>query len=85
MTEPPAPQIVLPIGSYFVTLNHLYEGACTFDTCPHTTTHAACRSGNATYAGITAAVVANLVLGAYIAAALAEDRPAPVPSAKKTQ
>lgn len=37
------------------------------------------------YAGITAAVVANLVLGAYIFIALTEDQPDPAATAKKTQ
>ncbi|KAF9435976.1 vacuolar ATPase assembly integral membrane protein vma21 [Entomortierella beljakovae] len=39
--------------------------------------------GNATYAGISAAVVANLVLFAYVIAAILEDAKAPASSKKQ--
>ncbi|KAF9922364.1 vacuolar ATPase assembly integral membrane protein vma21 [Linnemannia zychae] len=60
--------IVLPIGTYFVSVDRYFEG-------------------NATYAGISAAVVANVILLAYVAVAVMEDSqagPAPV-SVKKQQ
>ncbi|KAG9529727.1 hypothetical protein KCU93_g3222, partial [Aureobasidium melanogenum] len=46
--------IVLPISSYFLTLNNLY-------------------SGNSTYAGATAAIIANFVLIGYVIVAMRED------------
>ncbi|KAH0169387.1 hypothetical protein KCU67_g3084, partial [Aureobasidium melanogenum] len=46
--------IVLPISSYFLTLNNL----C---------------SGNSTYAGATAAIIANFVLIGYVIVAMRED------------
>ncbi|KAI9317763.1 hypothetical protein BX666DRAFT_2027029 [Dichotomocladium elegans] len=47
--------IVLPIGSYYATLNRLFDG-------------------NGIYAAVTAAVVANLVVVAYIITAVLEGR-----------
>ncbi|GAB7346629.1 hypothetical protein MBLNU459_g1766t1 [Dothideomycetes sp. NU459] len=47
--------IILPIGSYFVTLNTIY-------------------GGNSTFAGATAAVMANVVLLGYVVVAMKEDQ-----------
>ncbi|KAF9999617.1 vacuolar ATPase assembly integral membrane protein vma21 [Entomortierella chlamydospora] len=60
--------ICLPIGTYFITLDHYFDG-------------------NATYAGISAAVMANLVLFAYVIVAVLEDSQASRPpvSIKKQQ
>ncbi|KAI4760632.1 hypothetical protein E4T52_07412 [Aureobasidium sp. EXF-3400] len=46
--------IILPISSYFLTLNTLY-------------------SGNSTFAGATAAIIANIVLIGYVIVAMRED------------
>ncbi|KAI4787126.1 hypothetical protein E4T45_13825 [Aureobasidium sp. EXF-8846] len=46
--------LVLPISSYFLTLNTLY-------------------SGNSTFAGATAAIIANVVLIGYVIVAMRED------------
>ncbi|KAK4136463.1 hypothetical protein BT67DRAFT_439455 [Trichocladium antarcticum] len=47
--------IVIPIGSYFATVDNLF-------------------SGNSTYAGALAAIMANVVLIGYIFVAMAEDQ-----------
>ncbi|ROW16281.1 hypothetical protein VPNG_01879 [Cytospora leucostoma] len=47
--------IVVPIGSYFVTVNTVF-------------------SGNSTFAGATAAIMANVVLVAYVIVAMREDQ-----------
>lgn len=67
--------IILPIGSYFVTLNTIYGGepSCHHTQhcsriCPLTST------GNSTWAGATAAVMANVVLLGYVVVAMKEDQ-----------
>ncbi|EJT70056.1 vacuolar ATPase assembly integral membrane protein VMA21 [Gaeumannomyces tritici R3-111a-1] len=47
--------IVVPIGSYFATVNNVF-------------------SGNSTYAGALAAIMANVVLIAYVVVAMNEDQ-----------
>ncbi|KAK7745352.1 vacuolar ATPase assembly integral membrane protein vma21 [Cytospora paraplurivora] len=47
--------IVVPIGSYFVTVNTVFNG-------------------NSTWAGATAAIMANVVLVAYVIVAMREDQ-----------
>ncbi|KAJ4401518.1 vacuolar ATPase assembly integral membrane protein vma21 [Neurospora sp. IMI 360204] len=47
--------IVIPISSYFLTVDRLFKG-------------------NSTYAGATAAIMANVVLIGYIIVAMAEDQ-----------
>lgn len=67
--------VVGPIGMYFLTVNTIFGGM--FEThfqafqssCPN---HLAI--GNPTYAGIVAAVTANVVLFAYIYVAWKEDQ-----------
>ena len=62
-----------PIATYFLTLNAIFGGR------PHTL-HTAVkdsyshdRQGNSTWAGATAAIVANIILIAYIIVAMRED------------
>ena len=60
-----------PIGAYFLTLNTLFKGCL-----PRV--HQVCTSltvdlGNSTWAGATAAIVANVVLIAYVIVAMKED------------
>ncbi|KAJ0121422.1 hypothetical protein N8I77_004369 [Diaporthe amygdali] len=47
--------IVVPIGSYFLTVNTVFKG-------------------NSTFAGATAAIMANVVLIAYVIVAMREDQ-----------
>ncbi|KAK1769998.1 vacuolar ATPase assembly integral membrane protein vma-21 [Phialemonium atrogriseum] len=47
--------IVVPIGSYFVTVDTIFQG-------------------NSTYAGALAAIMANVVLIAYVVVAMKEDQ-----------
>ncbi|ROV97621.1 hypothetical protein VSDG_04628 [Cytospora chrysosperma] len=47
--------IVMPIGSYFATVNTVFKG-------------------NSTFAGATAAIMANVVLIAYVIVAMREDQ-----------
>ncbi|KAI6373964.1 vacuolar ATPase assembly integral membrane protein vma21 [Pyricularia grisea] len=47
--------VVIPIGSYFVTVNSIFKG-------------------NSTYAGALAAIMANVVLVAYVVVAMNEDQ-----------
>ncbi|KAG6363294.1 hypothetical protein INS49_008391 [Diaporthe citri] len=47
--------IVVPIGSYFATVNTVFKG-------------------NSTFAGATAAIMANVVLIAYVVVAMREDQ-----------
>ncbi|KAJ5624216.1 Vacuolar ATPase assembly integral membrane protein vma21 [Penicillium lagena] len=55
-----AAMAVGPIGVYFLTVNSIFS--------------ADCWAGNATFAGITAAVTANVVLFAYIYVAWKDDQ-----------
>ncbi|KAK5172110.1 vacuolar ATPase assembly integral membrane protein vma21 [Saxophila tyrrhenica] len=50
-----AAMIVLPIGSYFMTVNAVFKG-------------------NSTWAGATAAIVANVVLIGYVIVAFQDDK-----------
>jgi hypothetical protein len=62
---------VLPIGSYFLSLEYVWKG--TYRRYLATQMLTAC-IGNSTFAAITAIVAANLVLVAYIITAVREDR-----------
>lgn len=71
-----AAMFALPIGMYFVSINAIFGGkaqACHL-VISSTPAVAHAEPGNATFAGITAAVTANLVLFAYIYVAWKEDQ-----------
>ncbi|KAA8577239.1 hypothetical protein MFRU_021g00650 [Monilinia fructicola] len=56
--------IVIPIGSYFLTLNSIFQG-------------------NSTFAGATAAIMANVVLVGYVIVAMKEDQSEAIEAAAK--
>ena len=69
--------IIIPIGSYFLSVHNLFSGNHPFIYEPTPTmtdmqlTHTL---GNSTYAGALAAIMANMVLIGYIFVAMAEDQ-----------
>ncbi|KFY27844.1 hypothetical protein V493_03276 [Pseudogymnoascus sp. VKM F-4281 (FW-2241)] len=56
--------VVVPIGSYFLTLNLVFDG-------------------NSTFAGATAAFMANVVLVGYIVVAMREDQSEAIEAAER--
>ncbi|KAI0535832.1 hypothetical protein GGR58DRAFT_423303 [Xylaria digitata] len=58
--------VVIPIGSYFLTVNTIF-------------------SGNSTYAGALAAILANVVLVGYVVVAMNEDQSDQLEAEKKKQ
>ncbi|KAI5194398.1 hypothetical protein E4T39_08677 [Aureobasidium subglaciale] len=64
--------IVLPISSYFLTVDNLFSGNYGLFTKPISLLPTNL-SGNSTFAGATAAILANVVLIGYIIVAMRED------------
>lgn len=70
--------IVVPIGSYFATVSTVFKGP----RFPLFLAHRVCYGpetdhpplGNSTFAGATAAIMANVVLIAYVFVAMREDQ-----------
>lgn len=67
--------VVGPIGTYFLTLNLVFKGAVARLKAYHVITQVLKRTtGNSTFAGATAAIMANVVLVAYVVVAMREDQ-----------
>lgn len=76
--------IVVPIGSYFATVNTVFRGKVFFSPIlfflhippppKKVLTTYKPLSGNSTFAGATAAIMANVVLIAYVIVAMREDQ-----------
>jgi hypothetical protein len=76
--------IVGPIGTYFLTLNSVFKGAFAGLKGHHVTIDVLTRmAGNSTFAGATAAIMANVVLVAYIVVAMREDQSETIAAAEK--
>ncbi|KAL8831140.1 MAG: hypothetical protein Q9191_001034 [Dirinaria sp. TL-2023a] len=72
-----------PIGTYFLTLNTLFRGGL---LCPSKCgSSAKLDIGNSTWAGATAAVMANVVLIAYVVVAMNEDEGESRPTTEKAK
>ena len=64
--------ISMPIGTYFLSLNTIFGGK--HGISPLLRSIADRRKGNSTFAGASAAVVANVILIAYVVVAMKEDQ-----------
>ena len=76
--------IVAPLGSYYLTLKTIWAGEHNLTSSWLDYPSCLCALGNNTYAGATAAVVANIVLIAYVIAAVREDAADAEESKKKS-
>lgn len=75
--------ITLPIGTYFFTVNFVFRGSCL--TKPNANTRHLPSAGNATYAGALAALMANVVLIAYVVMAFKDDQAEQAEEAEKSK
>jgi vacuolar ATPase assembly integral membrane protein VMA21 len=73
--------VVAPIGTYYMTVNMLFKGLSDVGVKGHELTE----PGNATYAGGLAAIIANVVLVAYVIVAWNEDLDERSEAEKKAQ
>lgn len=65
--------VIAPIGMYFLTIDAVFKGqSMVFPSLSLAVILT--RAGSSTYAGITAAVTANVILGVYIFVAWQEDK-----------
>lgn len=65
--------VTFPIGTYFLTLHNVYSGK-SGGLAQRRESRSYDDVGNATFAGATAAVMANVVLIAYVVMAMKEDQ-----------
>ena len=69
-----------PLGTYYASLNLIFRGMCLLSfrrVVPNRRELTLCCSGSTTWAGASAAIVANLVLVGYVLVAMAEDQGEP--------
>jgi vacuolar ATPase assembly integral membrane protein VMA21 len=76
--------VVGPIGTYFLTFNTVFKGMLArLERENVTWMMLTWTAGNSTFAGATAAVMANVVLVAYVVIAMREDQSEAIEAAEK--